>query len=89
MSEKPRVDPYVYRDNRSKYVPADLLPYGEQWVAWSLDATRIIAHHRDLLEVGRMLDEAGIDSEDVNFEWIPPGGEVDCLLPSLLDVSAE
>ncbi|HEY7156052.1 MAG TPA: hypothetical protein VH575_18960 [Gemmataceae bacterium] len=80
MSEKPRLDHDVYRENRSKFMPADLLPYAEEWVAWNLDASRIVAHHRDALELWRMLDEAGIDSESVNLEWIPPGGEVDCLL---------
>jgi hypothetical protein len=80
MNEKPQMDHDVYRQNRSKYYPKDLLPYKEEWVAWSLDATRIVAHHRDALELWRMLDEAGIDSESVNLEWIPPGGEVDCLL---------
>jgi hypothetical protein len=80
MSEKPRMNRDVYVKNRSKYLPEDLLPYAEEWVAWSLDASRIIAHHCDLLEVARMLEEGGVDREDVNFEWIPPGGEVESLL---------
>ncbi len=80
MNEKPRLDHDVYRENRSKYYPADLLPYAEEWVAWNLDASRIVAHHRDLLELGRIMDEAGIDPEEVNLEWIPPGGEVDSQL---------
>jgi hypothetical protein len=80
MSEKPRLDHDVYRKNRANYYPEDLLPYEEEWVAWNLDASRIVAHHRDALKLLRMLDEAGIDSESVNLEWIPPGGEVDCLL---------
>ena len=80
MSEKPRMNRDVYVANRSKYFPADLLPYAEEWVAWSLDGARIVGHHRDALELWRMLDEAGIDSESVNLEWIPPGGEVDCLI---------
>jgi hypothetical protein len=81
MNEKPRMNREVYIKNRSQYLPTDLLPYAEEWVAWSLDASRIIAHHRDLMEVTRMLEAAGIDSgEGVNFEWIPPGGEVESLL---------
>jgi hypothetical protein len=70
----------VYVKNRSKYLPDDLLPYAEEWVAWSLDATRIVAHHRDFLEAARMLDAGGINLEEVNFEWIPPGGEIESLL---------
>lgn len=80
MSEKPPMNRDVYIANRYKFLPDDLLPYAEEWVAWNRDGSRIVAHHRDLLEVGRMLDEAGIDQEDVNFEWIPPGGEIESLL---------
>jgi hypothetical protein len=80
MSEKPRMNRDVYVANRSKFSAVDLLPYAEEWVAWSLDASRILAHHRDALELWRRLDEAGIDPEEVNLEWIPPGGEVDSLL---------
>jgi hypothetical protein len=49
-------------------------------VAWNSDASGIIAHHEDLLEAVRMVEAAGLDRDDVNFEWIPPGGEVDSLL---------
>jgi hypothetical protein len=81
MGEKPRMDRDVYVKNRCKFLPADLLPYAEEWVAWSLDASRIVGHHRDLEELTRMLREAGVDWQaEVNFEWIPPGGEVECLL---------
>ena len=81
MSEKPRMDRDVYVANRSKFFPADLLPYAEEWVAWSLDGSHIVAHHRDLMEVTHMLEAAGIDwQEEVNYEWIPPGGEVESLL---------
>ena len=80
MSEKPRLDHDVYIENRCQFLPDDLLPYAEHWVAWSLDGSRIVAHHPDLMEVKRMIDEAGIASEDVNLEWIPPGGEIESLL---------
>ena len=80
MNEKLLLDHDVYRTNRAKYHPDDLLSYENEWVAWNLDASRMVAHHRDALELWRILDEAGIDSESVNLEWIPPGGEVDCQL---------
>ncbi len=81
MNEKPRLDHDVYRENRYQFLPEDLLPYAEEWVAWSLDGSRIVAHHRDLLEVAKMLEASGIDwGAEVNFEWIPPGGEIESLL---------
>jgi hypothetical protein len=75
-----RPDRGVYVENRSKFPLQELAKYGDQWVAWSLDGTTIVAHHEDLLEVGRILDKAGVNHQDVSFEWIPPGGEVDILL---------
>jgi hypothetical protein len=81
MNEKPRLDHDVYIENRGKFLPEDLLPYAEEWVAWSLDGSRIVAHHPDFMEVTRMLEAAGINwQEEVNYEWIPPGGEIESLL---------
>jgi hypothetical protein len=80
MSEKPRLDHDIYRENRYRFLPQDLLPYAEEWVAWNLDGSSIVANHPDLLEVKRMLGKAGVNSEDVNLEWIPPGGEIESLL---------
>ena len=75
-----RPDRGVYVKNRSAFPLEELAKYGDQWVAWSLDGANILAHHEDLLAVGRLLDAAGVGHEDVSFEWIPPGGEVDTLL---------
>jgi hypothetical protein len=79
-TDKQRPDRDTYVKNRCSWLPEQLAPYGEQWVAWSSDASRIVAHHEDLLETVRMVEASGISREDVNFEWIPPGGEVDSLL---------
>jgi hypothetical protein len=80
MNGKIRPDRSVYVRNRSKVLAEDLLPYENQWVAWSADGSRIVAHHADPTEALRLLDAAGIDREDVNLEWIPPGGEIETLL---------
>ena len=79
-SGRARHDRNVYLQNRCKHPLEELAKYGNQWVAWSADGSRIVAHHEDALEVTRMVDAAGIDSEDVVLEWIPPGGEVQTLL---------
>jgi hypothetical protein len=84
MSEKEaakeRPDRRVYVENRSKFLPEDLLPYAGQWVAWSADGSRIVAHHEDLLEVARLVEALGLDREEIIFDRIPPEGEVTTLL---------
>ncbi len=84
MSEKartkPRFDPDVYRRNRDSVPLDELVQYGDQWVAWCLDGTRVMAHHHDPNEMTNQLRIAGISSEDVVVEYIPPEGEVDSYL---------
>jgi hypothetical protein len=77
---KVRVDQATYRKNRDSFPLAELARYGEQWVAWSADGSRIVAHDEDLVKVADSIRAAGIDAEDVMFEYIPPGGEVETLL---------
>jgi hypothetical protein len=84
MSEKStgraKHDPDVYSKNRSRFLPQDLAPYADQWVAWSADGSRIVEHHADLVELLRRTDAAGIDREDMVLEQIPPGGVIETLL---------
>lgn len=80
MNEKKRPDRRVYVENRAKFFPEDLLPYANQWVAWSADGSKIVAHHEDLGEVARAIDAMGLEREDVVFDRIPPEGEVTTLL---------
>lgn len=80
MSEKERLDRKVYVENRAKFLPEDLLPYANQWVAWSMDGSRIVAHHSDLAEVARQIEAQGLEREDVIFDHLPPEGEVTTLL---------
>ena len=84
MSEKTtgkaKHDPNVYRRNRSSHPLEELAKYGDEWVAWSADGTRIVAHAKEGLDAAAQVDALGIDMEDVVFEWIPPGGEIDTLL---------
>lgn len=84
MSEKAmntaRPDRDTYLKNRDRFMPHELAPYGNHWVAWSADGARIVAHHEDLLQVAEQVRAAGYGSEDVHLEFIPPGGEVETLL---------
>jgi hypothetical protein len=73
-------DPVVYRRNRDAHSLEELARYGDQWVAWSADGRDIVAHHADPNVVWDEVKAKGLSSEDVVVEWIPPGGEVECLL---------
>ncbi len=42
-----------------------------QWVAFSADGCRIVAHGKDLAELDRRVIEAGEDPEEVTFLRIP------------------
>jgi hypothetical protein len=84
MSEKtsgkalPDHDTYV--KNRCSHSLDELARYGDEWVAWSADGKTVVDHDRDPLVLTARIQAAGIDSEDVRLEWIPPGGEVDTFL---------
>jgi hypothetical protein len=77
---KVRLDPNLYTRNRNRIPLKELARYGDQWVAWSLDGTRVVAHHEDPLALCRHLNDLGFACDDVVLEWIPPDGEVDILL---------
>jgi hypothetical protein len=79
-SGKVRVDRETYLANRERHSLAELSRYGDQWVAWSADGSRVLAHDADPLRVAEQVRAAGVDSEDVVLEYIPPGGEVENLL---------
>jgi hypothetical protein len=64
------VDRQVYVDNRSKFMPEDLLPYAGQWVAWSADGSRIVAHNADLGQVVREVERAGLQRDEVVFDHL-------------------
>ncbi len=67
----------TYLKNRYSFPLDELTRLADQWVAWSADGTKIVAHDRDLQRVTERVRAAGFGSEEVNFEFIPPGDESD------------
>ena len=76
-TNKTPVDRQVYVTNRGKFLPEDLQPYAGQWVAWSADGSRIVAHNIDLGQAVREVEQAGLQREDVVFSHLPMNLEVD------------
>ena len=61
-----------FRRNNANIPLETLRPYVGQYVAWSLDGTRIVASAADEAELERRLSEMGIDPSTVVSEYIPP-----------------
>jgi hypothetical protein len=57
-------------EHRARVPAVDLVPYENQWVAWSADSTRILAHGAEWEDVERRLTELGIAADQVIFERI-------------------
>jgi hypothetical protein len=70
----------TYVTNRSQAAQEEATQYPNQWIAWSADGTRIVAHHPDPLEVAQMVLAAGLNSEDVILAYELPEGEDTALL---------
>ncbi len=70
----------VQFDLRHRQVPwGQIAPYAGQNVAWSADGTRIVAAGCGYDALGKRLDELGIASSSVVWDYIPPLDE-DCQL---------
>lgn len=59
-----------YDTNRERFTVEQLQPYEGQWVAFSLDGSRIVAAAPDLLELDQRVNAAGEDPEQVGLEFI-------------------
>lgn len=71
------MNPQRYRENRARFPVTELRTYAGQWVAFSPDGRRIVAHSDDLAELDQLVVAAGEDPERVAFERIE---EDDCYL---------
>jgi LDH2 family malate/lactate/ureidoglycolate dehydrogenase len=67
-----RPDTRLYSANRSKFPPEELAKYAGQWIAWSADGTRILAHGEDQDAVEAELRAAGIAYSEVVWSSVPP-----------------
>ena len=59
-----------YQRNREKFTYEQLLPYEDQWVAFSLDGSTIVASATTIEQLETALGTAGIDPRRVCFECI-------------------
>lgn len=68
---KPTMDWDVYVENRAKWSYEAMRPYAGHWVAWSLDATRIVDSDPDLVKLDNRIESMGIATDEVLHEWFP------------------
>jgi hypothetical protein len=57
--------------NRSAFPLEELARHAGQWIAWSPDGSRIVAHARDLEALDGLVFKAGVDPEECVLEGIP------------------
>jgi hypothetical protein len=60
----------AYNTNRAKIPLEELKKYEGQWVAFSLDGSRILGGAPTLIELDDRLTAAGVDPEQVGYERI-------------------
>jgi hypothetical protein len=60
-----------YRTNRSQFPRQELEPYRGQWLAFSADGRRVVAHAEGLERLEEQLAALGEDPQRVVFEHVP------------------
>ncbi len=70
------LDVRSYSENRSRFPADELAPYAGQYVAWSPDGMRILAHGTDAELVEHQLAAAGINPAAVVIGYVDPPDEV-------------
>jgi hypothetical protein len=60
----------LYKDNRSRFLREQLIPYVGRWVAFSSDGSQIVASSEDLADLEANLRAKGTDPQEVLFEQI-------------------
>jgi hypothetical protein len=64
------MNPREYRENRARFSRDELVKYQGQWLAFTLDGRKIVASHEDLGALDKLVVAAGVDPQQVGFEWI-------------------
>jgi len=59
--------------NRSQFDPALLVPYIGQWIAWSPDGSRVVAHADDIDTLYKLVADAGESLNRCSIECIDAG----------------
>ena len=67
----PLIDGPAFNRNRNKAPPELDRELAGQHVAWEIDGTRVIAHHPDILELVKIIEQLGRTTGDVVFEFLP------------------
>jgi hypothetical protein len=71
-----------YLANRTMFPLEELAKYSGQWVAWSPDGTRVVAHATEPSALDDLIRAGGEDPEQCVVEGIPAGdsviGDVEC-----------
>jgi hypothetical protein len=65
----------MYSWNRVKFPAEELLKYPDEWVAFSPDGTRILAHGKVFEEVRAAMRAKGLNPSDAVWDQLPPAGE--------------
>jgi hypothetical protein len=73
---QPDLIPYLedrrkYLENRAKFPLDELVRYAGQWVAWSPDGARVVAHATHPQALDDLIRDAGEDPEQCLVEGIP------------------
>jgi Family of unknown function (DUF5678) len=63
----------MYGENRRHFPPPEeLLKLAGEWVAFSADGTRVLAHGKDFEEVKAAMEAAGLNPFDAVWDQLPP-----------------
>jgi hypothetical protein len=63
-----------YSDNRHRFPQEELIKYVGQYVAFSLDGTRVVASGATEEELEKQLQAVGLDPSQVVGSYVPPSG---------------
>jgi hypothetical protein len=70
------VDVRIFQTNREQYSAEKLAQFAGKYVAWSPDATSILAADEDELRLANAIHKAGYDSAEVLIAFVPTEDEI-------------